>query len=213
MGGTETPHKAREDHEHTVVKWQAVVAVLGVIGALLALVPVVLGVFDSDEEGTSSDPTATASVASTTSTVTTTATTSSPTTASSTAAPEIFNETTAPISVREGYGVDVDSQEANWGVNNSGVRDFSVSSGAYSIGGGDFGDVKFVIVDHEPTLDECEAQTALQTVVEVEQTVVGQRLCVRSSEGRWAYVRIASIDHGTGEMSFDIRVWKLPTDP
>lgn len=45
------------------------------------------------------------------------------------------------------------------------------------------------------------------------QTVVGQHLCVRSNEGRWAYVHIAAIDTENDTVSFDITVWKLTTDP
>ena len=114
--------------------------------------------------------------------------------------------------VGAGYGIDIDSQEPDWGIEGTGGDDFGVSSGAQSIFGGSFGDVKFAIVDETPTFPECEAQTALQIVVEVEQTVVGQKMCVLSSERRRAYVRIADIDTEADTISFDITVWKLPTD-
>jgi hypothetical protein len=97
--------------------------------------------------------------------------------------------------VLEGYGVDLDSQEPNWGVTASSSRDFYVTSGASSIGGSSSDrDVQFAIVKAPPTFEQCQAQTALQTVVEVAQTIAGQHLCVLSSQGRWAYVHIARID-------------------
>jgi hypothetical protein len=70
------------------------------------------------------------------------------------------------------------------------------------------------IVGAPPTIEDCEAQTVRQGgSLEASQTVVGEQMCVRSGEGRWAYVRIAAIDTEAETMSFDIVVWKLQSDP
>jgi hypothetical protein len=104
-------------------------------------------------------------------------------------------------------GVDLDSQTSNWGID-AADRDLYVGPGAYSISG-----KTLAIVKASPTLEDCQGQTVLQTSLPPAQTVVGQKLCVRTSDDRWAYVRIAAIDHSARTMSFRITVWKLPTDP
>lgn len=72
---------------------------------------------------------------------------------------------------------------------------------------------KLAIVKDSPTLQDCEAQTVLQTFLTSGQTVVGQKPCVQTSDGRWAYVQLTAIDRSARTMSFKIVVWKLPTDP
>ena len=68
------------------------------------------------------------------------------------------------------------------------------------------------VVDGRPTLEECERQTVLRSLTTAE-TVVGQNLCVQSSDKRWAYARIAAIDRSASTMAFEIVVWKLASDP
>lgn len=135
----------------------------------------------------------------------------SPTTSGGTASrsAEIFRQTGAsPVVVRERFGIDLDSQASNWGVSPTAPSDLHVSIAAQSVGG-----KKLAIVKDSPTLQDCEAQTVLQTFLTPGQTVVGQKLCVQTSDGRWAYVQIAAIDRSAHTMSFRIVVWKLPTDP
>ena len=121
----------------------------------------------------------------------------------------IFRQTGAsPVVVREHFGIDLDSQASNWGVSPTAPSDLNVSVAAQSVGG-----KKLAIVRDPPTLQDCEAQTVLQTSLTHGQTVVGQKLCVQTSDGRWAYVQITAIDRPARTMSFRIVVWKLPTDP
>jgi hypothetical protein len=216
MGGTQAPPEAENDHGR-IAAWLGVFAgTLGVIAAVITLIAASSG---NGNDDASPGSTATTSVATTTPSTTTTTnatTTSSSMTSPPAVSPGIFHETVGrkPIRVLEGYGVDLDSQEPNWGVTASSSRDFYVTSGASSIGGSSSDrDVQFAIVKAPPTFEQCQAQTALQTVVEVAQTIAGQHLCVLSSQGRWAYVHIARIDQDTNEMAFDIRVWTLSTDP
>jgi hypothetical protein len=127
--------------------------------------------------------------------------------------PGVFRETSGtPLLLGAGSGADIDSQASNWGVDGPG-EDFGVSSSGNSISGRSFGDVKFSLVDAPPTFAECEAQTVSQTFVEIAETVVGQKMCVLTTEGRRAYVHIAAMDPEAETISFDVVVWKLPTDP
>jgi regulator of replication initiation timing len=135
--------------------------------------------------------------------------TTSTTPARPSATPEVFRDSSGtPVVVPAYDGIDLDSQESNWGIESS-SRDLYVLSGARSV---DVTDI-LTIIDSPPTVDECEAQTVRQSRLEAAQTVVGQQMCVRSGEGRWAYVRIAAIDTEAETISFDITVWKLTSDP
>jgi cell division protein FtsB len=123
---------------------------------------------------------------------------------------EVLRTSATPVVVPEGDGIDLDSPEDNWGVT-GGSHDFGVSSGADSLTGS--WDGLIAVVPGPPDVRTCEAQTVTAQILPVTQTVVGQHLCVRSNEGRWAYVHIAAIDNENDTMSFDITVWKLATDP
>jgi hypothetical protein len=134
-----------------------------------------------------------------------------PTTSGGTASrsTEIFRQTGAsPVVVRGLFGIDLDSQASNWGISPTAPSDLHVSPTLQSVGG-----KKLAIVKDSPTLQDCEAQTVLQTSLTAGQTVVGQELCVQTSDGRWAHVQITAIDRSAHTMSFKIVVWKLPTDP
>jgi hypothetical protein len=106
-----------------------------------------------------------------------------------------------------GSCIDLDSQESNWGVDLRFGRDLCISA---------FGEVKIsklAIVKTPPKLEDCQAQTVLRNSLTRAQRVVGQKVCAQSSEDRWAYLRIKTIDVSAQTMSFDIVVWKLTSDP
>jgi hypothetical protein len=123
---------------------------------------------------------------------------------------EVLRASAGPVVVPEGDGIDLDSSEDNWGVT-GGSHDFGVSSGAENLYGSSSGLI--AVVPGPPDVRTCEAQTVTEQFLPGAQTVVGQHLCVRSNEGRWAYVHIAGIDPENDTISFDITVWKLSTDP
>jgi hypothetical protein len=201
MSGTETRQQADNDHERTVVKWQVVIAVLGVIAAVLALVPLALAIFDDGDE--EAGPTTTASVTTTTTaTPSTTTTTSTPTT--TTSVDPVYRQSEAAVPVPAQYGIDLDSSAPDWDVK-PGSGDIYVSPFVSSI------TTRKLAIVRDPTLAKCQSATDIDINLEPAETVIGQQVCIQTSNDRWAYVRIAAIDEET--MSFDITVWKLPTDP
>jgi hypothetical protein len=202
MSGTETRQQVDNDPERTVVKWQVVIAVLGVIAAVLALVPLALAVFDDGDE--EADPTTTASVATTTTATPSTTTTSTPTT--TTSVDPVYRQSEAAVPVPAQYGIDLDSSAPNWDVK-PGSGDIYVSPFVSSI------TTRKPAIVRDPTLAKCKAATDVDINLEPAETVVGQQVCIQTSNSRWAYVRIAAIDEDAETMSFDITVWKLPTDP
>ena len=140
----------------------------------------------------------------------TTETTTPPSTTSTTVAGELLRETDgAPVVVAS--CIDLDSQEPDWGVGSRSHKDLCASFGAN--GAARILATRLAVVDDPPRLADCEKQTVLRPSTTTAETVPRQHLCVRSSDKRWAHVRIAAIDRSASTMSFDIVVWKLPTDP
>jgi hypothetical protein len=140
----------------------------------------------------------------------TTETTTPPSTTSTTLGGEVFRETDgAPVVVAS--CIDLDSQEPDWGVGSRTHKDLCVSFGA--LGAASVKATRLAVVDDPPRLEDCEKQTVLRPATTTAETVPTQHLCVRSSDKRWAHVRIAAIDRSASTMSFDIVVWKLPSDP
>ena len=121
--------------------------------------------------------------------------------------PEVRRESGgAPVTIAWGNGIDLDTDAANWGVDASG-KDVFVQGAPYISG------AEYVLVREPPTPASCAASTLPVNTITEAETVVGQQFCVHTGEERWAYVRIAAIDTEARTISFDITVWKLPTDP
>ena len=140
----------------------------------------------------------------------TTETTTPPSTTSTTLEVEVFRETDgAPVVVAS--CIDLDSQEPNWGVGSRNHKDVCVSFGA--LGAASVKATRLAVVDAPPSFEDCEKETVLRPSTTTGETVLRQHLCVRSSDKRWAHVRIAAIDRSASTMSFDIVVWKLRSDP
>jgi hypothetical protein len=122
---------------------------------------------------------------------------------------EVFRQTGA-VPVVVGSCIDLDSQEPDWGVDSGGHKDLCVAFGATGsarVAG------RVAVVDGPPTVEDCRKLTVLRRSTTTAETVVGQQLCVSSSDKRWAHVRIAAIDRSASTMSFDVAVWKLASDP
>jgi hypothetical protein len=123
------------------------------------------------------------------------------------ATPEVLRQSgAAPVTIAWGRGIDLDTDAANWDVGPSGDVFYSGESVSGRLS-------QFVLVTAPPTPAECAASTLPVGYLPEEQAVVGQQFCVHTDEERWAYVRIAAIDGEARTISFDVTVWKLPTDP
>lgn len=185
----------------------AVVVAAGTLWAAIA------GLTDRTNAGvptptTQQPPSSTTGGPSTSGTTETTAT--PPSTTSMTLAGEVFRETDgAPVVVAS--CIDLDSQEPDWGVGSRSHKDLCVSFG--SNGAARINATRLAVVDDPPKLEDCGKQIVLRPSTTTAETVPRQHLCVRSSDKRWAHVRIAAIDRSASTMSFDIVVWKLPSDP
>jgi hypothetical protein len=120
--------------------------------------------------------------------------------------PEVLRATAGtPVTIAYGSKIDLDSPADNWGINGS---DTDLYFGGSIISG-----AQFALVTEPPTPTICAASTLPVGSLSENQVVVGQQFCAHTDEERWAYVRIAGIDTEARTISFDITVWKLPTDP
>lgn len=123
----------------------------------------------------------------------------------------VFRQTgKVPVVIRVSSCIDLDSQEPNWGVDSGGKKDLCVSFGA---DGSARVNGSMAVVDSPPTIEDCEKLTVPLSSTTTAETVVGQHLCIRSSDRRWVRGRIAAIDRAASTMSFDLIVWKLDSDP
>jgi hypothetical protein len=111
-----------------------------------------------------------------------------------------------PVTIAWGSGIDLDTDAANWGVDAQSYDVFILSSPSIAW-------AAYVLVSEPPIPATCAASTLLVTRLSSAETVVGQQFCVHTNEERWAYMRIAAIDTEARTISFDVTVWKLPTDP
>lgn len=126
------------------------------------------------------------------------------TSASDTTAAVLRETGDQPLTFSSGYGIDLDSDAPDWGVNNSSFGELSFYMGSqaqlYT------GEVS--LVDHVPTEAECDDATVLHTSLPDGQTREGVQMCTRTSEDRFAYVRIVGIDQEAETITLDIIVWE-----
>ena len=122
----------------------------------------------------------------------------------------IFRETgRSPVTFAYGYGIDFDTRDVNWGVA-SFSQDVGLSKQTDGLS-------LFVpshviaVVDKEATYADCDAETVLQEDLGAELTVVGSQFCMRTSEGRWAYVKIVGLDPARETITLHIVVFTLQT--
>ena len=123
----------------------------------------------------------------------------------------IFRQTgSAPVTFAYDYGIDLDSRDKNWGISTSGgdVQLSRTSEGLYLW----IPSRTIALVDKDATYEDCNAQTVLQQDLSAEQTVVGRRLCMKTMEGRWAFVKILGLDTARRTVTLHIVVWTLATD-
>lgn len=114
-----------------------------------------------------------------------------------------------PVTIAASYGIDLDTRDTNWGVNTSGGDLYLSGSGPdYEL----YGSGTIALVDSEATYDDCEAQTVLQSRLGKEQTVVGRQFCTKTSEDRWAYVKIVGLDTERGTITLHVVVYTLETE-
>ncbi|WP_166379396.1 hypothetical protein [Catellatospora methionotrophica] len=106
------------------------------------------------------------------------------------------------------YSMDLDSDAPNWGVVRNAISGWDIRG---AVGVGPYGIASYrdmTLVSGEPIHQTCEAATALLRGVEQEKTRAGTAFCVKTGEGRWAWVKITGVDKSSGEVTLDLHVWE-----
>lgn len=109
-----------------------------------------------------------------------------------------------PLTFTWTYSADLDSQDADWAV----LQGSETGWDLYLDGDGSVTTHEVTIVDHVPTEAECRDSTVRQPSLGDEQSREGVMMCVRTTEDRFAFVRIAGIDEERKTTSVDIVVWE-----
>jgi hypothetical protein len=131
---------------------------------------------------------------------------------------EVRRETgQTPYLLEYGKAFDLDSEptDGDWGLS-AGGSDVYLSIGSIERRLTTSGtSARMAIVDSPPSYETCASEVGLlyEGSLETEEVVSGRMLCYQSSEGRWAYVHIVDLDDEARVATFEIVVWKLPTDP
>jgi hypothetical protein len=109
-----------------------------------------------------------------------------------------------PLAFSYGYSVDLDSQEADWTVQDGQPSGWDLYWSPYT----GLSTYEVVIFDHVPTEAECDDATVRQEGLREVQSVEGTMMCVLTSEDRYAFVRIADVDDEARTASLDVTVWE-----
>lgn len=114
-----------------------------------------------------------------------------------------------PLTFASGYSVDLDTDAPDWGVRSGTSGDIYFYLGSSSTSEPQLlSDGEVSVVDHVPTEAECDDATVLQPQVPQDQIRQGLQICTLTSEDRFAYVRIATIDPDARTITLDIIVWE-----
>lgn len=103
--------------------------------------------------------------------------------------------------------IDLDTDAPDWGVTDedpTGDTDIGIDSSPslYTAN-----DAEVAVMPELPSFDDCRRATALTTGLTSDQTSPDTHLCVRTSDGAYAYVGIVQVVNHPASVTIDITVW------
>jgi hypothetical protein len=121
------------------------------------------------------------------------------------------------FTLTQGYCVDLDTAARNWSVSSdcgtasaiNGNGDIRVdSSDILTPGGADF-----AVLDQSQsgTFAACDSVTNFSTELKQQLVIPGLRLCMRTTSGNFALMKVVSVDNSGGileSVSFNVTIWK-----
>ncbi|WP_434452498.1 hypothetical protein [Lentzea sp. E54] len=178
-------------------------ALVGIIAGTAAVTVVTTRAL-TDVPGQASGATTSSPVTTTGSPVTTTqATTTPPTTSQQTGGVKRKSED-KPVQLTQGYGVDLDSAELNWGSARTGSPDAARHDlkydGSYLWAAADLAPAKA-----DATVEDC-IRAGYKRYAKYEEVVPDAVFCVKTNSNSFARVRLASVDSGD-LLQLDVLVW------
>jgi hypothetical protein len=118
---------------------------------------------------------------------------------------DVYRQTDGkPLEIASGSCVDLDSQEANWGVSDQ-YGYLGADGNGLCFLDGDLELRNIVELATEPTKANCEAQTVILGD-SMDQVRSGAQVCGHTGDGRVVYVRVVEVSDDT--LAMDLRIWE-----
>lgn len=109
-----------------------------------------------------------------------------------------------PLSFTWAYSADLGSEDTDWRVTQGTESGWDL----YLDGNGSVTTHEVTAFDHVPTEAECRDATVRQPGLRDDRSNEGLMMCVRTTEDRFAFVRIVDIDEEQQTTSVDIVIWE-----
>jgi hypothetical protein len=119
----------------------------------------------------------------------------------------VYRETLEPLRFNEGYGVDLDTLDDDWGIGQIfGSLDLYLDSSSEGLRLSTPPGV-VAVMDGAVSYDDCNRATDLQDTLSTEETVVGRQFCLKTNGRRWAFVTIVEVDRVREAIAVDATIW------
>lgn len=124
----------------------------------------------------------------------------------------VYRETgDQPLRFNEGYGVDLDTLDDDWGIGRIfGTLDLYLDTSSEGLRLSTPPGV-VALMDGEATYQDCDRATDLQQRLSTGETAAGTQFCLRTNGKRWAFVTILEVERVEEAIILDIIVW-APND-
>ncbi|MDR7384425.1 hypothetical protein [Promicromonospora iranensis] len=117
---------------------------------------------------------------------------------------DVYRQTDGtPLEIASGSCVDLDSQEANWGVSDQ-YGYLGADGNGLCFWDGTLELRNIVEIATEPTKANCDAQTVILGD-SLDQVRSGMQVCGHTGDGRVAYVRVVEVSDD--KLAMDLRIW------
>jgi hypothetical protein len=119
----------------------------------------------------------------------------------------VYRETAEPLRFNEGYGVDLDTLEDDWGIGQIfGTLDLYLDSSSEGLRLSTPPGV-VALMEGDASYDDCNRATDLQQRLSTDETDVGTQFCLKTNGRRWAFVTIVEVDRVGEAIAVDATVW------
>jgi hypothetical protein len=212
---TPKPSLLRRISSDLGISLQVLEVLIGVISVIVAIV-IPIAIYQLSKPNPNPTPSSTSPIP-VPPTTTTSAPTPSPTSTDS-PSPSPTQPTPTPNPVRRstddkaltlsaGYSTDLDSMPPGWGVKSeeNEYKDIEVHQSDLVSENGDM-----AIVSGAPKYETCQDATAYQVEVEWRYVRPGLKVCVRTSENRYAFVTVEKFNVDSQQIQLDVVVWDPP---
>ena len=104
------------------------------------------------------------------------------------------------------HGLDLDSTASDWGVTGE-IEEMDIYL-RVGVALEARNAAQLAVMPKVPSFAECQHATGLKDGLYEDETVAGTQLCVRTTEGAYAYVGIVNMDNRGSSVTLDVTLWK-----